>query len=215
MSSILALLLAKFTCWILIFPLETISEVLFDVRACVLAAYMWTGAYKTSPAVPTIIGSVEQDVALIGPCIGVKTAVSDHRSSQESNIALREIASQARVAGMLGGKAGLVYAHMGDGPGGLAPLRDIVENTPIPITQILPTHMGRTEQLVVEGIAWASKGGRVDVTANAEAPRVIKRYSDAKADLSLISVSSDAYGSLPQFNDAKQLVGYSYSKPTR
>lgn len=161
---------------------------------------MWTGAYKTSPEVPTITGSVEKDVTFIGPCIGVKTAVSDHRSSQESPTELREIASQARVAGMVGAKAGLVYVHMGDAPGGLAPLRDIVENTPIPITQLLPTHMGRTEQLVVEGIAWASKGGRVDVTANSGAPSVIKRYHEAGSDLSLISVSSDAYGSKRRLN---------------
>lgn len=43
--------------------------------------------------------------------------------------------SDARTGGMLGGCAGIVHVHMGDGKGGLKPLWDIVENTPIPITQ--------------------------------------------------------------------------------
>ena len=87
-----------------------------------MTAYMWTGAYKVLPEVPTVTGTVEKDVAFIAPIIGTKTAVSDHRSSQESTVALRNLVAQARVGGLLGGKAGLVYAHMGDGFSGLAPL---------------------------------------------------------------------------------------------
>lgn len=59
---------------------------------------------------------------------------------QEGAVQFRELAGQARVAGMIGAKAGLVYAHMGDGAGGLEPLRDVVNNTPIPISQVYTTN---------------------------------------------------------------------------
>ena len=197
---------------------RTASELLTKVNALSrtpLTAYMWTGAYKVLPEVPTVTGTVEKDVAFVGPIIGVKTAVSDHRSSQEGAEKLRNLVAQARVGGMLGGKAGLVYAHMGDGFAGLAPLLDVVNNTPIPISQMLPTHMGRTEQLVLEGTAWINRGGAVDVTANADAPTVVQQYNASGADMSRVCVSSDAGGSIPAFNEQKELVGYDYGRPDR
>ncbi len=45
---------------------------------------MLTGAYHVPS--PTITGSVEKDVALIDRVIGVKCAVSDHRSAAPSGI---------------------------------------------------------------------------------------------------------------------------------
>ena len=197
---------------------RTAAELLTKVNALnrtPLTAYMWTGAYKVLPEVPTVTGTVEKDVAFVGPIIGVKTAVSDHRSSQEGAEKLRNLVAQARVGGMLGGKAGLVYAHMGDGFTGLAPLFDVVNNTPIPISQMLPTHMGRTEQLVLEGTAWINRGGAVDVTANSGAAAVLEQYNASGADMSRVCVSSDAGGSLPKFNEQKQLVGYDYGRPDR
>ena len=70
-----------------------------------LTAYMWTGAYVL-PA-PTITGSVMRDVCLIESCIGVgEVAVADHRGSQPTVQDLERLASECRVGGMLGGKAG-------------------------------------------------------------------------------------------------------------
>ena len=51
--------------------------------------------------------------------------------------------SQARVGGMLSGKCGLVYCHMGAAKQGLQPLMDAVAMSDVPITQFLPTHMER------------------------------------------------------------------------
>ncbi len=87
---------------------------------------------------PTITGAVDKDVALVAPCIGVKTAISDHRGSQLDAYSLREIAAKARVGGMLSGKPGLLYVHVGDAVTGLEPLRDVVQNTAIPVTQVRP-----------------------------------------------------------------------------
>lgn len=66
---------------------------------------------------------------------------------------------------MISGKAGLLYCHMGDGSQGLQPLKDAVALGSIPITQILPTHMSRNQQLIDEGEKWVGEGGWVDVTA--------------------------------------------------
>lgn len=46
-----------------------------------ISAWMLTGAYSLPS--PTITGSIERDVALIDKIIGVKCAISDHRSSPQ------------------------------------------------------------------------------------------------------------------------------------
>ena len=73
--------------------------------------------------------------------------------------------SEARVGGMLGGKAGLVHVHMGTGEAQLQPLYAALEASNVPITQYLPTHMERNPSLVNEAKRWIEHGGYVDFTA--------------------------------------------------
>jgi beta-aspartyl-dipeptidase (metallo-type) len=54
------------------------------------------------PENPTVAGTVERDLAFITPVVGVKTAVSDHRSSQEGPYHLRNLTAQARSPRPLG-----------------------------------------------------------------------------------------------------------------
>lgn len=61
---------------------------------------MLTGAYHVPS--PTITGSVEKDVALIDRVIGVKCAVSDHRSAAPGGNQLASMAAESRVGGLLG-----------------------------------------------------------------------------------------------------------------
>lgn len=69
--------------------------------------------------------------------VGVgELAVSDHRGSQIGPEDLARIAAQARVGGMLSGKAGLLYMHMGSGEDGLKPVFAAVENSDVPIEQV-------------------------------------------------------------------------------
>jgi beta-aspartyl-dipeptidase (metallo-type) len=74
---------------------------------------------------PTITGSVEKDVALIDKIIGVKCAISDHRSSAPAEDQLASMAAQSRVGGLLGAKAGISVFHLGNSPKLLEPLLSI------------------------------------------------------------------------------------------
>lgn len=103
-----------------------------------VAAWMYTGSYQVPP--PTITGSVASDIILINEVIGVRTSISDHRSSHPSIDGLRRLSSEARVAGMISGKAGIVHVYVGDEPSGLTPIYEAIEGTLIPIEQFAPTH---------------------------------------------------------------------------
>lgn len=75
-----------------------------------MTVYALTSAYGYPPT--TITGSVEKDIVMIPPMIGVKVAVSDHRSSNPSGDDLIALATAARRAGLLSGTPGLVTMHM-------------------------------------------------------------------------------------------------------
>lgn len=66
---------------------------------------------------------------------------------------------------MLSGKAGLLHVHMGAGPSMLAPLREAIKQSDVPITQFLPTHMERNKRLLEDGLCWVGEGGYIDFTA--------------------------------------------------
>ena len=85
-----------------------------------ITAYALTSAYGYPPT--TMTGSVEKDIMMVPPIIGVKVAVSDHRSSNPTGEELIRLATAARRAGLLSCNPGLVTMHMGSGQGGLDPV---------------------------------------------------------------------------------------------
>ena len=130
-----------------------------------LSTFMYTGHYAVP--VQTLTGSIERDLLLIDKVIGVgEVALSDHRSNQPTFDEFARLAAEARRGGILSGKAGTVNVHMGDGRRGLSMLRRLIEETEIPATQFLPTHIGRNPSLFEEGIAYAKAGGLVDFTTS-------------------------------------------------
>ncbi|EOV2691052.1 beta-aspartyl-peptidase, partial [Citrobacter freundii] len=133
-----------------------------------ITAWMLTGAYHVPS--PTITGSVEKDVALIDRVIGVKCAVSDHRSAAPGDYQLANMAAESRVGGLLGSKPGVSVFHMGDSKKGLKPLYDILENSDVPMSKLLPTHVNRNEALFEEALAFALKGGTIDITSGIPDP---------------------------------------------
>ncbi len=178
------------------------------LRSDGLSAYMYTGAYHLPS--PTITGSVMRDIALINEIIGVKTAISDHRSSQPTIPELARLASEARIGGMLGNNPGLVHTHVGAGKAGLAPIFEVCERTEIPISQFLPTHVARTPALLDQGIEFVRRGGAIDITAPSDpttAVTIIKKLLASGVDLNKITFSSDGNGSKPRFDAQGRLIG--------
>ena len=64
-----------------------------------VSAYMLTGAYGYPS--PTITGETDRDIVFVNEILGVKLAISDHRAPNVTGDQLVQIASKARVAGML------------------------------------------------------------------------------------------------------------------
>lgn len=173
-----------------------------------VSVYVHTGAYGYPST--TLTEEVKKDIAFIEEIIGVKIALSDHRSSSLSEEELARLASDARVAGMISGKAGIVVAHMGSGSDGFGIINRVLENTEIPIRTIRPTHVNRKLELLEEGFEYAKKGGVIDLTCGIYdelSPRkVIKRAKENKVPLENILISSDGYGSFSNYDQYGNLL---------
>ncbi len=177
-----------------------------------VSAYIYCGSYQFPMA--TITGSVRKDIALIPKVIGVgEIAVSDHRSSQPTFEDLCKVAAEARVGGMVGGKAGLVHLHMGSGPRGLEPIFRIVRETEIPIRQFMPTHLTRTESLLKHSIQFAKMGGNIDFTVKGQdltfplsTSRALKMALEEGVSIEQMTLSSDSNGSMPVFDEEGRMI---------
>ncbi len=173
-----------------------------------VSAYVVTGSYEY-PTV-TLTGSVRKDIVFIDEVLGAKVALSDHRSSHLTFEELARLASDVRVAGMIGGKPGILIAHMGDGKSGMQPIMEIMEKTDLPISVIHPTHVNRKESLLLEAFKYAKMGGMIDVTCGAseEFPpgKIIKKAKELGVPLENITASSDGYGSWSNYDQRGNLI---------
>ncbi|MFW6147435.1 MAG: beta-aspartyl-peptidase [Thermodesulfobacteriota bacterium] len=183
-----------------------------------ISCYLYTGSYHIP--IKTLTGSIQDDIVLIDKMIGVgEVAISDHRSSQPTVEELTKIVAAARVGGMLSGKAGIVNVHVGDGPGQLSMLEEIAETTEIPITQFVPTHLGRNLDLFTSGLQYAKKGGLIDFTTSApewsfrkgniKSSKALKQIMEHHVSADRVSFSSDGQGSLPLFDEKGVFQGLS------
>jgi beta-aspartyl-dipeptidase (metallo-type) len=184
-----------------------------------ISTWIYSGAY-TIPA-PTITGSIRSDIVLIDKVVGAKVALSDHRSSQPSKDDVARIAAEARVAGLLSGKAGVLHIHTGDGSRMLDWIFALAAETELPISQFTPTHLNKSRELLLEGIRLAKAGGMMDITTSSPAiapqriqpPEAIKLCMEAGAPLDRITMSSDGNGSMPAFNEKGELIGLIAASP--
>jgi beta-aspartyl-dipeptidase (metallo-type) len=180
-----------------------------------ITAYMLTGSYEY-PSV-TICGSVRKDMILIDRVIGVKVAHSDHRSSNLSRGEMARLAQDVRVGGMIGGKAGIVTMHMGDGKDNLQTIFDIVENLDTPIKHFRPTHLTRNRTLLEDAKRFALMGGYIDFSSGIRATpdngrvkvsRAIRECLEIEGfDATRITVSSDGQGSAPVYDEHGNVTG--------
>ena len=185
-----------------------------------LGAWCHTGGYHIPPV--TFSGSVRDDIVHIDPIIGVgEVAISDHRSSQPSLQELLRVASDAHVAGLISGKAGILHLHLGDGERGLDLVRQALDTTELPPRVFNPTHINRRKALFEESLQLAARGCTVDITAfpvaddeDAWAADVaLTRYLDSGAPAENVTVSSDGGGCLPVFNDQGEITEMDIGRP--
>ena len=175
-----------------------------------VTAYCLTGAYEYPS--PTLTGSVTDDIVYIKEVIGVKIAISDHRSSNINADELARLATQARLAGLESGKVGEVHMHMGNGKKGLSDVFKIVEETEIPIKHFRPTHI---QKALEDGIKFANMGGYIDFTSGSpvSAAAAIARALP-RVPVDRVTLSSDSNGSMPKWNEKNELIGIDVAKMT-
>ena len=183
-----------------------------------ITAYALTSFYGYPPS--TITESVEKDIVMIPPIIGVKTAASDHRSSNITGEELIRLATSARRAGLLSGAPGLVTIHMGNGKKGLEPIFYALDHSDLPPDKLLPTHMHRNHELAEQGAKLVRRGGYIDFTAGCDDDELLKNaetvlytLDQPGVELDHITLSSDAYGSQPRFDANGKCVGLTYASP--
>jgi len=185
-----------------------------------ITAFCYTGGYHVPPA--TVTGSVRGDMVLIDRVLGVgEIAISDHRSSQPTRDELLRLAADAHVGGLMSGKAGIVHLHVGDGERGLAPVRDAIHATELPASVFHPTHVNRRRRLFEDACSLAREGVTIDITAFPIGPdedawpadEALMRYLDAGSPPELVTVSSDAGGCLPVFDDDGRVTAMDVGEP--
>lgn len=189
---------------------RTVESVLMKVkslRAEGVSAWMYTGAYQVPT--PSITGDYARDIALIEEVIGVgEVAISDHRSSVPSIEELTRITAHARVAGMIGGKAGIINIHMGDAREPFKPLYKVVEGSEMSLRQFLPTHINRNDYIFEDAKTYGLKG-YLDITTSSypyypdeeiKPATALRLLLEAGVPAEHITFTSDACGSLPGFD---------------
>lgn len=203
--------------------MESLVAKAYGLREEGISAYVYTGSYRV-PLV-TITGSIQKDIMMIDPIVGIgEIAISDHRSSLPTIEEFSRISADARVGGILSGKAGLVNIHLGDGIERMKYLQHMKEQTDIPLTQFLPTHANRNLELYKEAVHYAMDGGYIDFTTST-VPQFIEEGEVPAADAFVMAIhngvsdthmtfSSDGQGSLPLFDQNGVLKGLDVGRVT-
>ncbi|GCD10927.1 beta-aspartyl-peptidase [Clostridium tagluense] len=181
-----------------------------------ISTYIYSGSYEIP--VNTITNSCRSDIMIVDKVIGIgEIALSDHRSSQPTFEEFIKVVAEARVGGILSGKAGIVNVHLGDGERRLEYLVNMVKQTEIPIKQVIPTHVNRSISVFNAGIEFAKLGGIIDMTTSfdpqhlevdeVKASTGLKMALDRGIPVEQIQFTSDGQGSMPIFNEKREFIG--------
>lgn len=180
-----------------------------------LSTYIYTGSYQVP--VITLTGNIQNDMVFVDKVIGVgEICLADSRAFEPSFDEISRIAAQTRNGAIISGKAGLVHFHLGLGESAMEYMFRLSNETLIPKQHILPTHVNRTKVLFNRALEYLKQGGNIDLTAGFipsdtdkecvatyDALRIIL---DRNLDFSRITISSDAYGSVPTFDENGNVV---------
>lgn len=191
---------------------RSVEHVLAKAKALTeegITAYAYTGSYQY-PSV-TLTGSVNRDIVFLKEIIGAKAAISDHRSSSMTVDELARLASEARLGGMLSGKAGVLVLHMGDDPHRLEPVRQVLERSNVPVRVMRPTHVNRSEAVLAEAFDYARQGGMIDFTCGIAKEelrpgRAVLQAAALGIPAEAITISSDGHGSWSKYDEKGNML---------
>lgn len=176
--------------------MKTMAGLLADAKGLKeegLSAYIWSGGYDVPPT--TISSSLRNDIMFIEEVIGAgEIAISDERSPDHNPLDLARLVIDTHNGGMLAKKAGVTHFHVGKGEQRLKPLTDLLEQFKVIKPEWLyPTHITRSEELMLEAIGLAERGSFVDIdTVDKDLPKWLRFYRDNGGDMHKLTVSSDA-----------------------
>ncbi|MBQ9241552.1 MAG: beta-aspartyl-peptidase [Duodenibacillus sp.] len=191
---------------------RSIANLLAKVRALAsegVSTWMWTSNYAMPPT--TVTGTVRRDLLAIPECIGVKIALGDHRSSFPTEQEVMHLLSDIRVGGMISGKTGFLHIHLGDMGNVAYDILDGCVSRGMPIKHIRPTHCQRHPETWARSLAFARRGGVIDLTCrmgiHGDAAHAAADALGAGVAAERITLSTDGYGSMPRFDEKGEMVG--------
>lgn len=191
--------------------MKTLPGLLAKVKALKeegLSAFMWSGGYNVPPT--TITKDTRDDIMFIEEVIGAgEIAISDERSTEPDFHELAHLVHDAYVGGMLSRKAGRTHFHVGNGPRRMRLLFDLIEKDDVSPDWLYPTHINRSEELMLEAVELSKQGSFVDIdTVDEDLPEWLKFYKENGGDMSKLTVSSDSSITSPQnlFNQIRACV---------
>ncbi len=174
-----------------------------------ITAYMYTGYFGLEPK--HILDNVQDEMIFIDKVLGCKIAISDVRSSYPTDLELLRVLRQVRVGGMIGNKKGIMHIHLGALEAKIDSLIRIVKDHGFPIANISPTHMGRTKDLLEQGVTFAKMGGMIDISTGGtnytEPCEAIMHALDLGASIDKITLSSDGYTCLDRKDENGKVIG--------
>lgn len=175
-----------------------------------VTAYCLTGAYEYPS--PTLTGAVDDDIIFINEVIWRQNRHYRSPFIQHQCSGVIRLATQVRLASLVGGKVGEVHMHTGHGKKGLSDVFKVLEESDIPIKHFRPTHI---QNVLQDGIQFANMGGYIDFTST-DPVSVAKLIAETlpKVPLDRVTLSSDSNGSMPQWNEKNEVIGITVAKMT-
>ncbi|MBV9081418.1 MAG: beta-aspartyl-peptidase [Acidobacteriaceae bacterium] len=163
-----------------------------------ITSYIYSGGYNVPPS--TLTGSVRNDMLFVAEVIGAgEIAMSDARSTEPTIHELARVVRDGYVGGLLTEKAGVTHFHVGSGRGRLAPLRSLLDDYDIETASLYPTHVKRSEELMLEAVELSRRGVTVDIdTVEGDLARWVIFFLDHGGDPLRLTVSSDAAVNSPR-----------------
>jgi len=161
-----------------------------------ITTYTYSGSFELP--VPTITGDILEDLCLIDKVIGIKIAINDAMSCHPTKKDLKEIISKTRRGGKFGAKAGVVDCHLGEAPGTLMFVVELLEEMGLPKEMFVATHVNRCPEVFEYSIEAGLKGLSLDLTGNVSneemipASQALRMLLDSGVPMSQITFSSDA-----------------------